>query len=89
MFLLSVKLRDLSLSLALVPPPPPPPPKAVNTILLSNGESVVGITCRGAGSAVNTVHSQRVLMESYGTSIPRQGVMHGGAEEGEMTEALV
>lgn len=49
---------------------------------------VGGIMCVygvGGGSAVHTVHSQRVLMESYGTSILRQGVMHKGegGEEGD------
>lgn len=35
--------------------------------------------CVGWGAtAVHIVHSQRVLMESYGTSILRQGVMHRG-----------
>lgn len=33
---------------------------------------------RVGGSVVHTVHSLRLLIESYGTSIPRQGVMQQG-----------
>ncbi len=53
-------------------------------LLPSNGVGGWDYVCVRDG-AVHTVHSQRVLMESYGTSVPRQRVMHRGEgrEEGD------
>lgn len=80
----TVKLRSISLPLALVSPPRRQPTLLV--LLASNGAGVGGIMQHGGGPLLYIQY--RVLMESYGTSILRQGVMHRG-ECGGMTEALV